>query len=364
MKYWFVFGFIVLSKVVLAQSAEDYIRQGIAEMEAGQYAAALDLLQKAEKMAPENMAPVYEMGMVYYLQKKYKQAVPFFQKIIQGPQYKNTDALAWAMLGNAQSLSGDSAAAVNTYQEGRKKFPQSGRLFMEEGHLYTQHGDYSKALCCYETAVKTEPVFPGGSRGAATIWAITDERFHALHFGELFMNLETGGERNENMSELLYKIINEAVTLTDTTAEVTLTKNMLATVEKGKPVLPLAASYESCFMMGISSILIQRGNNKTRGPLHLQEIVSLYRVANAQWFDRGLHKKYPDELLDRQQKLLDKTLLEPYVYWLFRKGRPAEYKEWLSKNKELFEQFKTWMEKNLYAPTSKKVYQSGFACKN
>ncbi|QLH44781.1 MAG: hypothetical protein HWD58_03700 [Bacteroidota bacterium] len=69
MKYWFLFVFIVLSKVVLAQSAEDYIRQGIAEMEAGQYAAALDLLQKAEKMAPENMAPVYEMGMVYYLQK-------------------------------------------------------------------------------------------------------------------------------------------------------------------------------------------------------------------------------------------------------------------------------------------------------
>ncbi|QLH44783.1 MAG: hypothetical protein HWD58_03710 [Bacteroidota bacterium] len=68
-------------------------------------------------------------------------------------------------------------------------------------------------------------------------------------------------------------------------------------------------------------------------------------------------------MLDRQQKLLDKTLLEPYVYWLFRKGRPEEYKEWLSKNKELFEQFKTWMEKQLRS-NLKKVYQSGFACKN
>ncbi len=80
-------------------------------MEAGRYAAALDLLQKAEKMAPENMAPVYEMGMVYYLQKQYKKAVPYFQKIVQGNQYKNTDVLAWAMLGNALSLSGDSATA-------------------------------------------------------------------------------------------------------------------------------------------------------------------------------------------------------------------------------------------------------------
>ncbi|MFZ4751963.1 MAG: tetratricopeptide repeat protein [Chitinophagaceae bacterium] len=349
--------------LMYGQKADTLIKAAILQMESGKYDQALELLSQAEKSDPSNMAPVYEMGMAYYLRLDYLKALPYFQKAVNG-NYRNTSPEAFAMLGNTLDLKGDSAGAIKVYQDGRRRFPKSGRLWVEEGHLFTQRNHYEQALCRYEQAIKTEPSLASAYRGAATIWALTEERFNVLMLGETFMNLELAGQRNENMSEMLYMTIQSAIKFTDSSAEVVLTKNMVATMEKGKLVLPFAASYEAGFMVGFTPILINRTQAKSKSKLSLKEIYTLYRAANLQWFERKNNKRYPNAILDQQTALAEKDLLEAYVYWLFRKGQPEEYQQWLQKNGSTFKQFEEWMQKHKLELNNRNTYTTGFICKD
>lgn len=349
--------------LLYGQEADTLIKAAILQMESGKYDQALKLLSQAEKLDPSNMAPVYEMGMVYYIRLDYLKALPFFQKAVNG-NYRNISPEAYAMLGNTLDLKGDSAGAIKVYQDGRKRFPKSGRLWVEEGHLFTQRNHYDQALCRYEQAIKTVPGLASAYRSAATIWALSEERFHVLMMGEIFMNLELAGQRNENMSELLYMTIQRAIRFTDSSAEVVLTKNREARMEKGKLVLPFAASYEAGFMAGFTPILMNRTQAKSKSKLSLKEIYALYQTANLQWFERKNNKCYPNAILDQQRILNEKNLLEAYVYWLFRKGQPEEYQQWLQKNGGTFKRFQDWMQTHALDLNTRNTYTTGFTCKD
>jgi hypothetical protein len=68
--------------------------------------------------------------------------------------------------------------------------------------------------------------------------------------------------------------------------------------------------------------------------------------------------------LDQQSALAEKDLLEAYVYWLFRKGQPEEYQQWLQKNGSTFKQFEEWMQKHKLELNNRNTYTTGFICKD
>ncbi len=353
--------FLSISNFLYGQSSRELCAEAASLMDNKQYDKAVELLQKAERVAPNDATPPYEMGMVYYLQGKYTEALPFFRKSVNG-NYVNITDLQYAMLGNCYDLKTDSIQAVKTYEEGRKRFPNSGRLWTEEGNLHYTHRNYDKALCCFETAAKTAPEYASAFRNAASVWSMTEERFHCMMFAERFMNLEPGGKRNEGMSKMLYETLNEAIVFSDTSAHVTLTKNMVAQVVNDKVVLPQAATYELGFMVGFTPILIDRTQHKNKSKLTLAEIVLLYTGANEKWFSKKGNKEYPNDILERQKKIIDQKLFEAYVYWLFRAGNMNEYNTWMAAHQSSFESLKKWMADNPVSTDKQKVYQSGYAC--
>lgn len=360
----FLIGLLLLCVTanIFGQSSRELIKEAIDEMENKQYDNAMLLLQKAEKVAPTDMAPVYEMGMLYYIQGKHAEAIPFFKKTTTG-NYVNVSDMGYAMLGNCYDLKKDSINAIKSYEDGHKRFPQSGRLWTEEGNLYYGRKNFDKALCCYEKSIKTEPAFASPYRNAASIWSMTSECFQMMMFAELFMNLEPTGRRNELTSEMLYDAFNEAIVFGDTNAHVTLTKNMVATVEKKEVILPMPATYEAGFMTGFTTVLMKRHETKNKEKMKLSEIYNLYKSANDKWFEMKHNKRYPNLVLERQKALIEQKLLEPYVYWLFRMKNMQEYKDWITKNNALMEQFITWMKNNPIVVNKDNIYQSGFACK-
>lgn len=350
--------FILISGVAAGQTKEqkekalELGREAIRIMDEGKIDESIGLLEQAQALDPDHFVYPYEIAYAYYLKKNYETSLNLSRPLLK---HKDANDRIYQMVGNTYDLLEQPEKALETYADGLKKFPTSGKLYLESGIVENLRGNYNEAVNHWEKGIKVDPNFSSNYYWLCKIFSSTDERIWALMYGEIFMLLEPGSKRTEEISKLLYDIYrNTYVVKSDSTGEFQLTKmgfqiviNSKKDLKKMKgPILPFEGTYATVF---------------TLAALDFHKGIDLHSINRARtsfintWFTKH-HKEYGNRLFEYQKTMQDNNVFEAFNYWMLSQGDPNAFDAWYADNKNSFELFAKWMKSNPINLQSKDSY--------
>jgi tetratricopeptide (TPR) repeat protein len=321
-------------------------------MDAGQMDESIELLNEAQKLDPENFNFPYELAFAYYLKKDYKSAIAILE---EHTDHKDVTDQLFQLLGNSYDISGKTEKAFKAYDNGLKKFPNSGKLYLEKGNVHWDKKEYDKALPFYETGIEKDPAFPSNYYRATLIYCNSTDKIWGMIYGEIFMNLERNSKRTAEISKLLYDTYKNEIKITsDTSVSVSFSKQMTITVnslKQGKFAIPFPMIYEPTLLLSINA----------NEPIDLNSLDKIRERFVINYFKMGRDKTHPNVLFDYQDKVLKAGHLEAYNHWILMKGDGEGFTAWESTNLEKWQSFVTWFSDNgLIVSESNKFYRAQY----
>jgi tetratricopeptide (TPR) repeat protein len=311
--------------------SDSLTRKAVKFIDANKATEALTLLAAARKADPESFFPVYETGYVHYAQKEYKRAIAVLELVLD---HENVEDQAYQLVGNSWDNLGKPKKALAAYEAGLKKFPKSGKLYLETGTLYAIQKEYDKALQFYEKGIKAEPDLASNYYRAALIYASSSEKIWNVLYGELFMNLERNTPRTVEMGKEMFETYKKSVTIeNDTAYSVHFSKRAnVMYAGDAAPKLPFSAIYEITFATSLAGEKV----------LDLPALVRTRMRFTDLYFKNNLQDQYPNVLFNYQGEIKEAGHLEAYNYWLLGDGDVPAFKKWLADHKEDYAAFADW----------------------
>lgn len=335
--------FIFTAQVILGQSNKEKAHskgmEAVRLMDQGKLDASIQLLEEAQKLDPESFDIPYELAYANYAKQEYKRTI----KILEGIRNHAdvTDRL-FQLLGNAYDMTGKSDKANETYDAGLQKFPNSGPIYLEKGNVHWAKKEYEDALPYYEKGIEVDPAFPSNYYRAAILFCSSNEKVWGVIYGEIFMNLERGSARTEEISKFLYQTYQSGISITsDTSFSVNFSKVSVMDIDDIKDPdnmkLPFAmGAYEPSLivsLIGVKSV----------------DVNSLHQVRSNFidfYFEKGFDKTYPNILFSFQKNVKEAGHFEAYNHWVLIKGDEDAFLKWKSTHEDEWENFAKWFGKN------------------
>lgn len=325
--------------------------QAIKLMDNGEIEASITLLKEAQKLDPKNIDYPYEIGYALYLKKDYAAAIKQLKPLTKK---KDAQDIVYQLLGNAYTLSGDRPSAIRTYEDGIKRYPNSGRLYLERGNMEGFVENYDQALGFYEKGIEVDPSYPSNYYWATKLYCHSDEEVFGMIYGEIFMNLERNTRRTEDISQLLHKTYcSELQIVNDSTTTISFSKN--ATIYVNDPTdlsqfrMPFGIGvYEPVLLL--STIALDTIDIHTLN-MARTKFVELY-------FAQNHHTTFPNVLFEYQKRVAEAGHLEAYNYWVLSVGNSAEFDIWAEANPKKWTSFMNWFTRNAIEVTDANKFVS------
>jgi len=322
------------------EKAEGLLKEAIQLMDSGAIDESIILLQKGKELDPERIDFPYEIAYANYKKRNYKQAITILENITN---HQDVSDHVYQLLGNSYDYIQKPEQALETYQKGMKKFPKSGKFYLESGIIEMQRKNYNKAIEFWEQGIKVAPNYSSNYYQLSRMFYNTKEKLWTLLYGETFINLEPGSKRTSEISKLLYTTYKESYeVLSDSTGQFNIT-------EKGFEIVVSTKKDIKKLKKGVLSFAGTYANTYAFAGINFHDGINIKTVYNARktflnfWFEqKKFHKHYPNKILAFQQEIEKKELFEAYTYWLLSEGDPEGFKEWYNKNPEKFEKFANW----------------------
>ncbi|WP_051197697.1 tetratricopeptide repeat protein [Flavobacterium soli] len=340
--------FVLIGNFAIGQNnrekALELGQKAIKIMDHGKLDESIGLLEQAQKLDPERMDYPYEIAYANYKKENYPKAIEILNTITE---HKAVTDFVYQLLGNAYDFSGKPELALETYQKGMLKFPNSGKFHLESGSIKYHNKEYNEAIAFWEDGIKANPNYSSNYYRLSKVFSLSEERIWTLLYGEYFMLLEPNTERTKEISKLLYENYQKSYeVLTDSTGQFHLTekgfqivvqdKKDLKKINKG--ILPFEGTFASTFALSA---------------LHFQNNINIASIYEARknfldfWFDKKkFNKDYPNKLLEYQKEIQKNGFFKTYTYWIVSQGNPTEYQEWRSENEKKFDDFADWFSEN------------------
>ena len=321
--------------------------EAIGLMDSGKPKDAIKIFDDLCKKYKDNYILEYERLYAYYLAGDFKRIVKDGPKLYKHPE---SEPQLYQLVGNAQDVLGDPEAAVKTYDEGLKRFPNSGYLYLEKGNIHMMHQRYNEAVECYMRGVEVQPNFASNYYRLALLYAQSTEPLWAIVYGEVVCNLQPGTERAEEMGKLIYDLFQENIKIEgENKAHVTLTKNNNIYIDSDTTDIqvPFPLMYE----MGTMKSPALTEFMKTK-KLTVPMIADLRKDALAH-IDSVAPGYYNLSLLDFHRKLIKSGHWMAYNMWLMSPGAEDETNQWADTKEGEAElnKFGTWFVQNRFVPT-------------
>lgn len=333
------FSFLLLSCSQTSQLDKDkaykQAQYAVELMDKGKVDESINLLEESIKLDPDSFVYQYELAYAKYLKNDFKSSIEILNKI---ENHKESNDLLYQLLGNSYDNISNPKKAIETYEKGLKKFPNSGPLYLELGIMQLGAKKYDKALDYFEKGIQNAPNFSSNYYRASLLYLNSSEEVWGMIYGELFMNLERNSKRTAEISKLLFETYKSEIQFkSDSTMNVSFAQNMELDLKSASPKLPFANMvYEFGLVMSIvgeKSINLSSLNNIRHNFLNF-------------YYDKNYDKEYPNSLFAFQKKVKEAGHLEAYNYWILMKGDEEEFSKWKSKNVMKWENFVIWFEKN------------------
>lgn len=310
-------------------------KKAITLMDEGKLDESIRLLEESQKLDPKNFIYPYEIAYAHVLKKDYKKAIKIINSV---KKYDDINSQVYQISGNCFSYLGKPDKAIKEYEEGMKRFPNSGNLYLEKGNIFLQQEEYDEAIKNYEKGVEVDPTFPSNYYRLAKLFLNSTDKLSGLIYGEIFMNLERTTERTQEISEALFNTYKSSILLEEKKSTIDFCEIIVdvSEINPNKELrLPFCAIFGKSFILSI--IDLETINLKT---------LSVIRRKFIENFFKEDFKKYPNVLFEYQKELLDKNLFEAYNHYLFQMGAQEEFDKWLESNKKEYDEFVEWYTTN------------------
>lgn len=311
-------------------TAKSTAEAAIKKVDKGDIDDGILMLKQSAKLDPDNYDYPYEIAYAYYQVKDYNNAMVYAKKVIA---YPNTSDLCYELLGNIYDDLKDSVNCVKAYEAGLRKYPTSGRLYLELGVHYALVEQYQKAMNNYEKGIEVAPEFPSNYYRAAQLFLLyTNEQVWGMLYGELFMNLERSGDRNRDMSKLLYETYRKQIQKeNDTSFHISFTKqgNVIEVdVKELKSKhfkLPFSSSVYEALLAAPAAVVM------TNKELDLEGMCTIRDEFIKEYYEKDLIKDYPIVLFAYQNKIKKAGHFDAYNHWLLASGDMNAFEKWKDK---------------------------------
>ena len=309
-------------------------------MDNGAVDESMDVLNELLKTYPDDFTIRYELAYAHYLKQDYAGTIKILKK---GQKKEDAEDILYQLMGNAYDVAGNPKQALAAYKQGLKRFPNSGRLYFEQGVVHgTRYNDYNAAMACFEKGIEMDPVYPSNYFWASKLFCeSSDEEVWGMIYGEIFLNLEPGTPRTEEISRLLYNTYKNEITFpNDTTVSVSFSRHnvidLAALIGTGRSLLPYGMGvYEATLSLALI------GEKEI-------DLASLNRIRKAflDNYYKNFGERFPNALFAYQKEVEAAGHLEAYNYWVLSAGDPQGFVVWSEDNPEKWETFVEWFTEN------------------
>ena len=322
-------------------------RQAIELMDNGDPDQGIVLLRQALTLDPDYWPLTYEMAYAYMVKRDYQKAIKLAKTLYK---YEDCNDLVYQLVGNCYDYLKNPKKALKVYAQGLKRFPDSGALYLEQGVVSGMQGHYDEAVASFEKGISVAPMFPSNYYRAAQFYAYSTSKVWSQIYGEIMMNLLPSGDRNKEMSELLFRNYKTGIVFSTDSVSVDFYENrpIAITIDMllaGDVREPYGAVYEAAMQAAA-------------GGERSVDLESLNRI-RSRWIDEGLKKldegantvlKYDNQIvvpfLEYLRSVRDAGHLEAYNYWVLREGNKTAFGLWVNDNRQKFNDFMKWFEHN------------------
>ena len=336
---------IFLGFNLYAQNDEEYTlymlgMEGMQLINEKKYEEAIDKFNQAIAIDPDAIEYHYEKALAFTLNKQGDSAISVLEEIIT---WDNATDQMYQLLATNYVVSKRGNDAVRILREGLERFPKSGRLYMELAG--TEHGqqNLSQVLPLWEKGVRLDPNFPGNYFYLADYFSYTGDRIWSLIYGEIYLNLASNLRKIKLISQMVFDVFNYSVFTPDIQNDdgMVFTSIDIRTSNPGSFKGPFEWHAQYCYREAIKKNL-----NPDTSILDIQKINDIRKDFIKCWYDSELDKRFDNKLFDYKKKIIENNHNDAYGFWLFKDAMKDKFESWLENNKEKYDEFIEWQEKN------------------
>jgi Tfp pilus assembly protein PilF len=330
--FFFVF-FITLASFAQTEDPNTLHETAKTFMRSGDFDNAIIVLTRALKLDSKNLELQKDLVMSYYLKRDYVKALDGIEAIIDRD---DADVVTFQIAGNVYKALEQVKDCEKVYKKGLKKFPRSGPLYSEYGELLWAAKDYS-AIDQWEKGIEVDPGYSGNYYNAALFYFFTKDKVWSLIYAEIFVNMESLGERGAAMKQMLLQGYKEKLF-----ADADLMKGE----EKNK------SEFARAFLQSLS-----KQASLTNKGITTETLTMIRTRFILDWYE-NYAAKYPFKLFDFQRQLLQEGMFDAYNQWLFGPVENlAAYDNWTKTHAEEYNAFDTFQHSRVFKMPPGQYYQ-------
>ncbi len=293
-------------------------------MRSGDFDNAIIVLTRALQSDKKNLEMQKDLAMSFYLKRDYEKALEGAEALIDRD---DADVNCFQIAGNVYKALEEVKACDKMYKKGLKKFPKSGPLYSEYGELLWSQKDFS-AINQWEEGIKVDPGFSGNYYNAALFYFYTNDKTWSLVYGEIFINMESLGERGAAMKQLLLQGYKE---------------KLFADADPMKGEENNKNEFSKAFLQTMA-----RQTNMAAKGLNTEVLTMIRTQFILDWFENNA-TRFPHKLFDYQRQLITEGMFDAYNQWLFGPvDNLAAYDNWTKTHTEEYNQFTTFQKTRVF----------------
>lgn len=327
-------GFLITSEAQTErEKAIELKNQAIELMDNGKIDESLKLLEQAQQIAPEYINIPYEIAFAYQLAKNYDKSIEIAKPLLKHPDVFDQ---VYQLIGNSYDLKGDKEKAIKIYDKGIKKFPNSGKLYLEKGIVIASQEKWFEALDVWEKGIIADPTHSSNYFYASQVLTQTDEKIWGIYYGEIFLNLEPNTQRTSQISKLVYDTYKVCLP-TDNNKWGLHFSHKATNIVLGN-LKDLKFSFET-----VHNLAMEKGYKEVEPNFTIDNLIKIRKQFLNDW-NADYADRYPNLIFDYHNLLIKNKVFEPYMYWILKDGASIEFQNW--KNKNSYNNFIEWFNEN------------------
>ena len=317
------------------EKAIELKNQAIELMDNGKIDESLKLLEQAQQIDPDYINIPYEIAFAYQLAKDYDKSIEIAKPLLKHPDVFDQ---VYQLIGNSYDLKGDKEKAIKTYDKGIKKFPNSGKLYLEKGIVIAGQEKWFEALDVWEKGIIADPTHSSNYFYASQVLAQTDEKIWGIYYGEIFLNLEPNTQRTSQISKLVYDTYKVCLP-TDNNKWGLQFSHKATNIVLGS-LKDLKFSFET-----VHNLAMEKGYKGVEPSFTIDNLIKIRKQFLNDW-NADYADRYPNLIFDYHNLLIKNKMFEPYMYWTLKDGASVEFQDWKSKNETSYNNFIEWFNEN------------------
>lgn len=317
-------------------------------MNQGDFEEALPLLDEAASRDPGNITYPYEKALCYFKMTFYDDAL----KILDTLRYHEdaTDQI-YQLLGACYDFFAEKEKAIEVYNEGLEKFPDSGRLYMELGITELGRDQQHRAAGYWELGIEVDPAFDLNYYYYIKHYANRTEKVWLVLYGEIFLNLSRNQSKIEEISAYLFELYRDALFGEG--------DSLNPNFSHARFVTAINSDLEKYPFQGLVQMFMEEAAAKVfdkRDSLDVEKLSKLRAEFIRLWYGKSLHIKYPNIIFERLAELKRHNFLEAYDWVLFSGADKQAFKQEYNDNYLIFRKFDAWLDKNPFVIDKEKNF--------